>query len=54
MATMTIQELYEWAKELNIEDYEINIQYRDDGGDYYGEDKYVYQIIDSENKRVIL
>lgn len=35
---MTIKELYEYAKEINREDYEIEIQYRDDGGYYSGTD----------------
>ena len=33
---MTIQELYDWAVENGCEDYEIQIQYADDGGYYYG------------------
>lgn len=33
---MTIQELYDYAKENNILDYEIEAQYADDGGFYYG------------------
>ena len=35
---MTIQELYDWAKEKDMLDYELRVQYRDDGGDYSGED----------------
>ena len=42
---MTIQELYDWAKEHNAVNYSIEIQYRDDGGAYYGRDKEVYTII---------
>ena len=38
---MTIQELYDWAKENKVENCKIAIQYRDDGGDYYGVDDYV-------------
>ena len=33
---MTIQELYDYAKEKNILDYDIEAQYADDGGYYYG------------------
>lgn len=33
---MTIKELYEWAIENGVEDYYIEIQYRDGGGYYYG------------------
>ncbi len=29
---MTIRELYDWAKQQGIEDYDIEIQYRDGGG----------------------
>ena len=33
---MTIEELYEFAKEKDILDYEIQIQHGDDGGYYSG------------------
>lgn len=33
---MTIRELYEWAKQQGIEDYDI--EYRDSGGYYCGTD----------------
>lgn len=33
---MTIQELYDYAKKNNIVDYELEAQYADDGGFYYG------------------
>ena len=33
---MTIKELYEMAQASHIEDYDIEIQYRDDGGYYSG------------------
>lgn len=42
---MTIRELYQWAIEHDAADYSIEIQYRDDGGAYYGRDKEVYTII---------
>lgn len=35
---MTVRELYEWAKENDALDLDIEIQYRDDGGYYYGWD----------------
>lgn len=36
---MTIKELYEMAQASRIEDYEIEIQYRDGGGCYEGTDE---------------
>ena len=33
---MTVKELYDFAKERNILDYEIEAQYADSGGYYYG------------------
>jgi hypothetical protein len=33
---MTIKELYDAAKILGIENYNIEVQYRDDGGFYSG------------------
>lgn len=33
---MTIKELYEWSVKNGVEDYDIEIQYRDGGGYYYG------------------
>lgn len=35
---MTIEELYNWAIDNNCKNYEIEIQYRDDGGCYAGTD----------------
>lgn len=35
---MTIKELYEWAIKNNVENCEVEIQYRDGGGTYYGTD----------------
>ena len=29
---MTVQEFYEYAKQHGVLDYEIRVQYRDDGG----------------------
>lgn len=33
---MTIKELYEWSVKNGVEDYDIEIQYRDGGGYYCG------------------
>lgn len=33
---MTIKELYDWAVENGVADFDIQIQYRDGGGYYYG------------------
>ena len=41
---MTIEEFYKWAKENNITDYTMKVQYRDDGGDYYGEDNVIMDL----------
>ena len=51
---MTIQELYDWAKEKGVLDYELRVQYRDDGGAYYGEDEELYLDINAINKQIIL
>lgn len=44
---MTIEELYKIAKEQHIENYDIEIQYRDGGGIYSGTD-----FLDSEDIKV--
>ena len=36
---VTIRDIYNWAKKNNAEDLEVVIQYRDEGGDYFGVDK---------------
>jgi len=51
---MTIQELYNWAKEKGILDYELRVQYRDDGGEYYGKDEELYLDINTINKQIVL
>ena len=51
---MTIKEFYELAKEDNVSDYTMKIQYCDDGGDYYGEDEEIYCLIYNGKKEVIL
>lgn len=35
---MTIKEFYNWAIDNSCENYEVEIQYRDDGGYYVGTD----------------
>lgn len=41
---MTTKELYEWALQKGVEDYDLCAQYRDDGGCYYG-----YEVLDDCN-----
>lgn len=54
--TMTIRELYKWAEQNNALDYNIEIQYRDDGGLYMGreelEDPYPY--IDKKTEKTVV
>ena len=47
---MTIRQLYEWAEKNNAVDYSIEIQYRDDGGEYAGRESLEepYPYIDGE------
>jgi hypothetical protein len=54
MEDMTIQDLYKWAKEHNCLDFKIRIQYRDEGGTYYGCDDEVYLVISEDAETVIL
>ena len=54
MEDITIQDLYNWAKENNCLDYKIRIQYRDEGGDYFGSDKEVFLTINEKDKTIIL
>lgn len=51
---MTIRELYEWAVENNVADYDIAVQYRDSGGFYSGEDTMIQPDIDESKKEVVL
>lgn len=54
---MTIAELYNWAVKNHAENLEIEVQYRDDGGWYYGTDDYIEpEITKSEhgNEDVVL
>lgn len=54
MEDITIQDLYNWAKEHNYLDYKIRIQYRDEGGEYFGSDELVFLLINEKNKTIKL
>lgn len=54
MEEMTIEDLYNWAVENNCVDYKIRIQYRDEGGNYFGCDKEMYLTINEKDKTVKL
>lgn len=54
MKDITIQDLYNWAKEHNYLDYKIRIQYRNQGGDYFGYDKEVRLSIIEKDKIIKL
>ena len=51
---MTVQELYEYAKQRGLLDYEIRVQYRDDGGEYQGTDAFLYLLAEKEEKVLML
>lgn len=51
---MTIRDLYEWAVENGVADYDIAVQYRDSGGFYSGEDTMIEPDIDKVKKEVVL
>lgn len=52
---MTIKELYETAQASHIEDYDIEIQYRDGGG-YYGgtEELRGEEIVVNDIRRIVI
>ena len=50
---MTVKELIEELSKLN-EDYDVKVQYRDDGGKYFGTDDEVWLEVYDETKVVIL
>lgn len=54
MKNMTIEELYKWAVEHNCADFEMRIQYRDEGGEYFGCDEEVILTINEEDKTIKL
>ena len=35
-------------------DYQVKVQYRDDGGDYAGKDNMIYCLVDDKNKTITL
>ena len=51
---MTVQELYEYAKQRGLLDYEIRVQYRDDGGEYQGTDAFLYLLAEKKGKVLVL
>lgn len=51
---MTIKELYEWAKDNNLLNYETEVKYRDAGGDYPDTDKELYLNVYHDAKVVVL
>lgn len=51
---MTIRDLYEWAVENGVADYDIAVQYCDSGGFYSGEDTMIEPDINSAKKEVVL
>ena len=54
MKNMSIEELYKWAVEHNCADFEIRIQYRDEGGEYFGCDEEMFMTINEEDKTIKL
>lgn len=51
---MTVKDLYKWSVENKCDNYKVRVQYRDEGGDYYGKDDCLYLGIDKSNKIVVL
>lgn len=49
---MTIEEFYNWAIENGVEDYYIQIQYRDSGGYYCGRDDLIAYDIEIDRERM--
>ena len=47
---MTVKELYEWAVEHSADSLDIEIQYRDEGGSYYGVDDCVPYICPKQDE----
>lgn len=54
MNEMTIQDLYNWAKDHSYLDYKIRIKYRDEGGEYFGVDKEVLLVVGEKSKTIVL
>lgn len=53
---MTVKELYEWAKKHDCLDCDIGVQYRDDGGLYYGREYDLDPEVEwkTDDKRVVI
>lgn len=51
---MTVQELYEYAKEKNLLDCEVRIKYRDAGGEYPSTDPDLYLVVKESRKVLVL
>ena len=50
---LTVEELIEKLKQVNGK-YEVLVQYRDFGGDYNGQDKVIYFMVDDDRGCIIL
>lgn len=50
----TVEEFYQFMKNKGKENYKMVVQYRDDGGDYNGEDEAIRISIDDDLKQVVL
>lgn len=51
---MTVQEFYDFCKRENCLQYQIDVQYRDDGGEYYGTDTDLYLKKNDNSKTITL
>ena len=51
---MTVQELYEYAKQRDILDYGVRVQFRDDGGEYQGTDAVESVFVEDDQKALVL
>lgn len=51
---MTVKELYEWAKKHDCLDFDIGVQYRDDGGLYYGIEYDIDPVVDEVKQVIVL
>jgi hypothetical protein len=51
---MTVEQFWKWAEENGLKDYEVEIQYRDDGGNYVGTDTCLELIVNVDRKVIIL
>lgn len=51
---MTVKDLYDYAKEKGMLNYEIAVKYRDEGGEYQGVDNYIYLDKNDDEKVLVL